>query len=721
MVRGARERDVDLVIIVGGQMVFENRHLENRKFVYELAKPDDFDGVVFLGTSLSSHEGHAAIAPLIIRFAKLPTVSIGLDIGKGSTVLVDNAQGTEKITEHFIEVHHCKNFAYIAGPQNNGEARTRLKAFKDTLSSHHLTINANHIVEGAFTEASGEAAIKELLDDRGVDIDELDAILAANDSMAVGAMDELKRRGFDIPNDIAIGGFDDIEPARYADTPLSTIQQPLIMQGRAAIEKVLDFAGEKPETVNVNPKLVVRRSCGCGTVVETPTLSTSPPTMADSLENIVIRKRPRIERDLITVAERGGIERGFEKELMSAVVDAISGRGYVEVTRIVSRLVSKSIETGEGVHVWAAVIAALDKHLSMLVNAGTDASARIEAILHRARLAMSEAVEHFHSTKVRALRNQTMTFNEAAIGMLTTLNAGALRDSAAQHLPKLGIDTCSIALFDRLNYDTRLLRRFLVMENGQRIDNYDTFDATEIIAPDICRDKPHIVVIEPLCFYEEIFGVAALAYGPDEGAVYEQLGAFFSASIKALVMSEAEMRGASENTDADVHIDRLTGAYNRNHLKVRFAEEIARAQDTRLPLSLLLIDMDDFGKLNSDLGEDQGDQALIGVADTIKRVVKPTEILVRLEDDEFVLLLPNMTADDAKKKADLINRRLKLALAFTYHGHISASFGVETTSPPHDTDEKTMLAAAKRALAKAKRAGKDRVIHVRDMDLSLMT
>ena len=714
--REAERLNADIMVLVGGRMVFVNRHLEKRKFVYDLAKPTDFDGVVLLGTSLSSQEGHSAIAPLIIRFATLPMVSIGLDIGKGSPVLVDNADGMTRITEHLLDTHGYKRFAYISGPENNGEAKIRLKAFRSMLERRHLDFPSRHLLFGAFTEETGEQAICELIDHRKVDITTLDAIVAANDSMAVGAMDELVRRGYRVPSDIAIVGFDDIEAARYANAPLTTMQQPLIMLGERAVQRVLaphDIRSD--DAISVSPKLVIRRSCGCGSKVETPTLSTSPPANAgESLEQIVTKKRAKIENDLATIAERGGIPRGWEQQFMDQVVEACAGKGYRQVTDTVASLVKKSIETGEGIHVWAMILAALDKHLTHLVNAGTENSQRVEAILHRSRVAMSEATEYFHATKVRELRNHTYAFNQAAIDMLTTLETESLIEAAGIHLPKLGIDTCSIALFEDQNPSSYALNPLLVLLDGEKVENFEKFPASAIAAPVLTTDRNHALIVEPLCFYDDIFGVAALAYGPTDGSVYEQLGAFFSATIKALLKSAANVR-ATHKKDTTAHIDSLTGIYNDVHLRQRLAEEIPRAENMAAPLSLILLDMDDFQKLNDELGEAEGDRALTGIAETINRCVKPWEIVARLDEDSFAVLLPNADAEQAKNTAELIKRRLKLALAFEYHGHIAASFGIETVIPNRGSDESGVIDAAFRGLVTAKRSGKDQVIHIRDI------
>ncbi len=716
VVRAAQKMNADLMMLVGGKMVYTSKHLENRRFVYELAKPRDYDGVILLGTSLSSHEGMSAISPLIFNFASLPIVSIGLDIGKGCTILVNNADGMAKVTEHLLDVHHFKKFAYISGPEHNKEAQLRLRTFKEVLTKRHLHLAPEMLVWGGFTESSGEKAAAELIDKNKVDIRSVDVVVCANDSMAVGAMDEFKRRGIRVPHDVAVVGFDDIEAARYGDSPLTTVQQPLILQGEQAVERVLSsFGGMVTGTIEVSPKLVVRRSCGCGHALETPTLSTSPPgSSSETLDMIVARKRQNIEYDLAMLAEREGVDAGWEKPFMDKVIEALAGAGYREVTQTVDRMVRHSIAVGEGVHVWHTVIAALDKHLSLFVNPGTEESAKVETLLHRSRTAMAEAVEHFHASKVRELRNQTVTFNEAAIAMLTTLDANSLINAAAVHLPKLGIQTASISLFHRQNPESSMMKRFLVLQDGKQNDSAESFPTSSIAAPELVEGRPHALVVEPLCFYDDLFGVAALEYGPTEGSLYEQLGAFFSAAVKALYLSDVSLTPKAIH-EPGRHIDPLTGLYTKEHLSYRLTEEIARVAETGRPLSLIILDMDDFKGLNDMLGEEMGDKAIKGIADTIKRCVKPWEPVMRFEEDTFAVLLTDTPAEKAVAAAELIKRRLKLALAFEYHGHIAASFGAATLQPSESGDEKSLIDAATFALSNSKRTGKDRVTHAQDI------
>ena len=127
----------------------------------------------------------------------------------------------------------------------------------------------------------------------------------------------------------------------------------------------------------------------------------------------------KIENDLAKVAEGGGIMPGWEELLMNAVLEELSETASGVVTEVLENYVRSSIAAGESLHTWTEVIATLDKHLRLLVQRGTDEYALVESLMHRSRVAVSEAAEQVHASQNRALHSRTVAFNEAAAALLT--------------------------------------------------------------------------------------------------------------------------------------------------------------------------------------------------------------------------------------------------------------------------------------------------------------
>jgi DNA-binding LacI/PurR family transcriptional regulator len=146
-----------------------------------------------------------------------------------------------------------RRIATIAGPQDMSAGIDRLKGYRAELrDSNRRSI----VAVGDFTRESGAQAMRQLLEDDP----QLDAVFAANDLMADGAMRILRQSGRRVPDDVAMIGFDDMEFTRYTEPPLTTIRQPITQIGRSLVRQLLRLsAGEQIETAMVLPTELIRR------------------------------------------------------------------------------------------------------------------------------------------------------------------------------------------------------------------------------------------------------------------------------------------------------------------------------------------------------------------------------------------------------------------------------------------------------------------------------
>ncbi|MEV4115420.1 LacI family DNA-binding transcriptional regulator [Nonomuraea sp. NPDC049695] len=156
----------------------------------------------------------------------VPTVLGGLPVGLHpySYVDMDNRAGARQAVKHLLGLGR-RRIAAIAGAQDMGVGVDRLAGYRDALL---LTGLPELVAYGDFSEESGATAMTELLAEHP----DLDAVFAASDPMALGAMRVLKAAGRSIPEDVAVIGFDDSKAALHADPPLTTVHQPTEQMGR---------------------------------------------------------------------------------------------------------------------------------------------------------------------------------------------------------------------------------------------------------------------------------------------------------------------------------------------------------------------------------------------------------------------------------------------------------------------------------------------------------
>lgn len=195
-------------------------------------------------------------------FSEMPVVSFSTPIDGAHLVIADNYQGMYSMISHLITTHNAKKIAYISGIAGNADSNERFEAYQKALSDNNIAFNDALVEPGDFWYTSGKNAVSSLLDSKGI---EFDAIVGANDCMAIGAYWELERRGFNIPEQIIVGGFDNISTGIYLDSPLTTINQPMGQLGAEGMQLMLSLIENKqpPSVRKVPCSLVIRKSCRC--------------------------------------------------------------------------------------------------------------------------------------------------------------------------------------------------------------------------------------------------------------------------------------------------------------------------------------------------------------------------------------------------------------------------------------------------------------------------
>jgi DNA-binding LacI/PurR family transcriptional regulator len=167
----------------------------------------------------------------------------------------DNLAGARAATEALI-ARGARRIATITGPHDMTAGRDRLAGYRDALRAARLRHPRTRVVEGDFTIEGGARAMTRLLD---ADPD-LDAVFAASDLMAIGAMRVLAERGYDVPRRIAVIGFDDVREAQLSRPALTTMHQPIDELGRTMTRVLLQrIGGDSPALRTVLPVRLVQR------------------------------------------------------------------------------------------------------------------------------------------------------------------------------------------------------------------------------------------------------------------------------------------------------------------------------------------------------------------------------------------------------------------------------------------------------------------------------
>jgi LacI family transcriptional regulator, galactose operon repressor len=190
-------------------------------------------------------------------------VSGSPDQADADVVAADNRVGISALVGHLIERHGRARLFYLGGPREAPDALERRAGLDETLS-RHPGVRLTGSLEGQFATVSGQLAAREILARPREDLP--DAVICANDQMAIGVMRELQGAGLRVPADIAVTGFDDIYLGAMLTPPLTTVRQPMRLLGERGCDLLLERIADpaRPRRVERLPTtLVIRESCGC--------------------------------------------------------------------------------------------------------------------------------------------------------------------------------------------------------------------------------------------------------------------------------------------------------------------------------------------------------------------------------------------------------------------------------------------------------------------------
>jgi LacI family transcriptional regulator len=211
-------------------------------------------------------EGIVTSEQLALLAARTPIVLVAGSPGEPHADVfgADNRAGTRALVDHLVKQHGRTSLFAIAGPPEAPDAQERRSALTDALAEYPGTTLAGSF-EGRFAAMSGQLAVREMLawPRRGLP----DAIVCANDQMAIGAIRELQLAGIRVPADIAVVGFDDMHAGTLMAPPLTTVRQPMRLIGERACSRLLERIADPalPRRVERLPtELIIRESCGCG-------------------------------------------------------------------------------------------------------------------------------------------------------------------------------------------------------------------------------------------------------------------------------------------------------------------------------------------------------------------------------------------------------------------------------------------------------------------------
>ncbi|AUX31162.1 MULTISPECIES: SpoIIE family protein phosphatase [Sorangium] len=539
--RAAEAHDVNLLTAFGDPSSALRPDETDRSTFYHLIGPDTADGVIVASSTLSGYGGVDVMRAFCRSFAPLPVCSIGMAIDGVPSLMVDNALGSEISVAHLADEHGRRRIAYIGGPSSSEEAQLRAGGYRRALAARALPCDERLVAVGAFTIPTGREAMREIVA-RGA---EFDAVVAANDKMALAAIEVLKAEGLRIPEDVLVCGFDDVGIARFTKPSLTTVHQPIKRLGGMAVSTILRLIGGEavPALELAKVELTQRESCGCGYRAGDAILPPSPPVQG--YPRPVSDQRAPLESALRrSVAIPIGALDGWAGDLLTALEEELAGdRG--RFLRALQALLDEARREGVLLDQFQAVISLLRERVRP-APAGGDAAA-LEPLWHAARLLIGSESVHVEGEQRLRVELAAIDVIYGARGFAACLSLPVLKGLLASELPRMQLSHVAVSLYD--DAQRASLRPLFLMDHGREVEAPPlSFPARRLAPPGFLggAERSSMVVL-PVAFGDvETFGVAVLdsrASAMSYDVLRVQLGsAVKAAALHREVVREVELR-----------------------------------------------------------------------------------------------------------------------------------------------------------------------------------
>lgn len=662
---GCREQDANLIVFSGRVLRSPLGYQYQNTVIFDYIRPGTIDALVMATGTQCTYQSTAEFREYTRRFGGIPLVSVGIRMEGVPSILIDNRIGVLEAMEHLVEKHGCRRIAYLRGPEQNPEADARFAAYREAVRARGLADDPELCIAGDFNTAGARLAMHAYLSRHHAP--DFQALVAANDDMAMAAAQVLAERGFAVPRDVAIIGFDNILTSQFALPPVTTVDQSLREQGRAAVDVAMRLlrAEQVPPSLTLPTRLVLRTSCGClpRSVVELGALSVGPGRSGALPDARAISDRCRVRLADQESAAADRVSRGV-------LIPLIASAGTDDFLRALHDMLSEDIARKVDTSDWHVLLNALQEELISLAETTAEVT-RLWVGFQKARMLLSEMLRLEQGKGWTDLQNHLHSLRSIMERLISVASIDELMGDLVDELNRVDIATCFIAGYPteirHLRDEAwRIPAQALVMlacVDGKRISPREadrSFAPAESFVPAgfLPVGRRYTLVATSMYFREDQIGYLVFEPGDRDSSVYDafsvQLSNILKGSLLFTARQKVEERLREVLADLEQYnqelsglsqTDELTGLYNRRGFLNLGKQSLALARRMGREGTLFFADLDDLKAINDSCGHQEGDLVIQQAGKTLADTFRKMDIIARLGGDEFAILAVNTTPD----------------------------------------------------------------------------
>ncbi len=515
----AGQEDGSLFIFPIGKLESETKNLRSK--IYSLVNSENVDGVISWASSLGSSVSMEKLEKFHDSFGDLPLVTIGQKIKNHPYVKFDAYTGMKELVLHIIKIHGARRIVFIRGPENHASATDRFNAYKDALKENSLDFEGSEkYISDCFGWFEGEKGIIQICDERGlVPGKDFDAVVAPSDLMAFEIVKFLKNRGYRIPKDVIVSGFNDTVESKISLPSLSTVHMPHAELGSESYRMLKTLLGNNGSVLDtILPAYpVFRETCGCGNLK-----SWVSPVDA----KVKVKNRQQFFDEICRLLKIRSEERkGNLSELLDSLFENDRGKFTELLSMGVERYLKKSGELSK-----------LFSVLMLFKNAQCFAPEYIEKISKYVNVIIAQVQERVSYQRIYEFEKQHAVLRKFKQELLAVHYKKDFMHVIRKNLVQLGISNLAIIMTDDEDFS-----RYVTGYNSKDEIRFEEvrFSSGQLVPEKFSSDfDKGVFIVQPLFTDDKYYGYMITNYSGCEGFVYEDIRSSVSNALQTVMMFE---------------------------------------------------------------------------------------------------------------------------------------------------------------------------------------
>ena len=664
---GAEQADVNLVIFPGRYVdgVYADKLRTEYEYQYntlfDMAAQNKFDVLLVLIGTLGSHLDKDKKAEFLKKFGSTPVITITARVDGYPCVMLDNRTGLAEAIEHLITVHGCRRIGFMSGPKTSEDAQERLDVYKEVLKKHGILYDDKRVGYGNFSKYVVNE-VGELLDNNP----DIEALVFANDQMAVAGYKAMEKRGIRPGKDIFVTGFDNEPVADELIPHLTTVKaDPAELGYNAVIEAVKYIVNGAMENEMVPSSMVCRNSCGCQGNPRLRSLTLDD--ISEDSDDFDERISALLFDKYRTSEDTAVLRRGFSAWLHTL-------RGYCNAENICDESMrEKVLESSDSLSdekffnfINSDMLFAVLEYVNQIfIKKLSDPADHMR--LNRLFLQLYKIISERNSAycKAKLEDNYFLTWQTNSITrdmLVFEAYDDRAYESVVDKLTRLHMDSSYLFSYDsaviNLKTDkwtppkTIKLKSYhngaeaIILPSEEQEISSDQIFSNKFLP----QDRRFSMVVSPLFSNEEHYGLLMCELKHEYFHYIQSVTVQLCAALKIIMLMKQQAVTRKNLQKSLIEIkeynqllsdlsrqDELTGCFNRRGFFEELRKRLSDDANDGAEAIMVFADLDCLKTINDRFGHEEGDFAIRSAAEILKESFGDNEIVGRIGGDEFAV------------------------------------------------------------------------------------